>query len=182
MALGLALGRGASIADATAAGKGIAEGVWTASAVARVAEQHGIDMPIASAVAGIVDGTLSVDAAIDGLLARPFRAEAEPENWCECKNFGIGVGLDREPDRRANLTPKEYFNEIARPTVLECKSDRKSRRHAYLACISVYHVMNYIAEARSDRSAKAVQDIVRADAGEAYHVVKSSQQRKTLKA
>ncbi len=76
MALGLALGRGASLAEATATGKGIAEGVWTAAAVTRVSKQRGIDMPIATAVAEIVDGTLSVDAAIEGLLARPFRAEA----------------------------------------------------------------------------------------------------------
>ncbi len=76
MALGLALGRGSSIAEATATGKGIAEGVWTATAVARVAGQRGIDMPISSAVAGIVDGTLSVDDAIDGLLSRPLKPEA----------------------------------------------------------------------------------------------------------
>lgn len=76
MAFGLALGRGASLVEATSTGTGIAEGVWTAAAVARVAGQRGIDMPIASAVAGIVDGTLLVDAAIEGLLARPFRSEA----------------------------------------------------------------------------------------------------------
>lgn len=76
MAVGLALGRGTSLADATTSGKGVAEGVWTAAAVARVGKQRGIDMPIASAVAGIVDGSLSVDAAIEGLLSRPFRAEA----------------------------------------------------------------------------------------------------------
>jgi glycerol-3-phosphate dehydrogenase (NAD(P)+) len=75
MTLGLALGRGVPLAEATAAGKGISEGIWTAGAVRRLADEHGIDMPIASAVAGIVDGTLSVDAAIEGLLSRPFRAE-----------------------------------------------------------------------------------------------------------
>jgi glycerol-3-phosphate dehydrogenase (NAD(P)+) len=32
-------------------------------------------MPIASAVAAVLDGTLTVDAAIESLLTRPFRAE-----------------------------------------------------------------------------------------------------------
>jgi glycerol-3-phosphate dehydrogenase (NAD(P)+) len=32
-------------------------------------------MPIANAVAAVLDGSLSVDAAIDSLLTRPFRAE-----------------------------------------------------------------------------------------------------------
>ena len=76
MALGVALGRGNSLFEATAAGKGIAEGVWTAAAVARIAEHHAIDMPIATAVARVVEGDLSVEAAIEGLLTRRFRAEA----------------------------------------------------------------------------------------------------------
>jgi hypothetical protein len=32
-------------------------------------------MPIVNAVAAVLDSTLSVDQAIDGLLTRPFRAE-----------------------------------------------------------------------------------------------------------
>ena len=75
MALGLALGRGATLVEATTSGTGISEGVWTAGAVARIASASGIDMPVATAVAGIVDGRLGVDQAIEGLLSRPFRAE-----------------------------------------------------------------------------------------------------------
>ncbi|MEZ5925462.1 MAG: NAD(P)H-dependent glycerol-3-phosphate dehydrogenase [Hyphomicrobiaceae bacterium] len=75
MALGLALGRGATLGEATAGSKGVSEGVWTAAAVVRLARSRGIDMPVAAAVAGIVEGSLSVDAAIEGLLSRPFRAE-----------------------------------------------------------------------------------------------------------
>jgi glycerol-3-phosphate dehydrogenase (NAD(P)+) len=40
-----------------------------------MAVQRGVDMPIATAVAAILDGTLSIDAAIEALLTRPFRAE-----------------------------------------------------------------------------------------------------------
>ena len=76
MSLGLALGRGSTLEQATAAGKGVSEGVWTAGAVTRVGQEKGVDMPIATAVAGIVAGAVSVDEAIDGLLARPFRAES----------------------------------------------------------------------------------------------------------
>jgi glycerol-3-phosphate dehydrogenase (NAD(P)+) len=32
-------------------------------------------MPVASAVAAILAGRLSIEAAIEGLLARPFKAE-----------------------------------------------------------------------------------------------------------
>ncbi|MFO1173211.1 MAG: hypothetical protein U1E49_19870 [Hyphomicrobiaceae bacterium] len=70
------------------------------------------------------------------------------------------------------MTPAQYFNEIALPTVQEFKKDRQSRRHAYLACIAVFHVMNYLAEARSEKKAKTVQDIVKADLGESFHVVR----------
>jgi glycerol-3-phosphate dehydrogenase (NAD(P)+) len=34
-----------------------------------------VDMPIASAVADILAGRASVDAAVEALLTRPFRAE-----------------------------------------------------------------------------------------------------------
>jgi glycerol-3-phosphate dehydrogenase (NAD(P)+) len=40
-----------------------------------MARAENIDMPIASAVAAILDGRLSIDAAIETLLTRPFRAE-----------------------------------------------------------------------------------------------------------
>ena len=40
-----------------------------------MANARGIDMPIASAVAAVLDGSLTVDAAIESLLTRPFKAE-----------------------------------------------------------------------------------------------------------
>ncbi|WP_131118182.1 NAD(P)H-dependent glycerol-3-phosphate dehydrogenase [Lichenihabitans psoromatis] len=53
----------------------VIEGVWTAQALAELARERRIDMPISSSVAAILAGTLRVDDAIDGLLSRPFRAE-----------------------------------------------------------------------------------------------------------
>src|SRR6266700_3863809 len=71
--LGLGLGQGRTPAQASA-GK-LAEGQFTAAALIDLADQKGIDMPIATAVAAILDGRLSVEEAIENLLTRPFKAE-----------------------------------------------------------------------------------------------------------
>jgi glycerol-3-phosphate dehydrogenase (NAD(P)+) len=68
--LGIALGKGAQHE-----GK-LAEGAFTASVLVEMANQRGVDMPIATAVAAILDGALGIDAAIESLLTRPFKAEA----------------------------------------------------------------------------------------------------------
>jgi len=54
---------------------GLAEGVFTASVLVEMARDRAVDMPISSAVAAVLEGTMSVDAAIDSLLSRPFKAE-----------------------------------------------------------------------------------------------------------
>lgn len=74
-AFGMALGEGGSI-EAAAGGR-LAEGMFTASVLLDLARAAGIDMPITEAVAGILAGDRSVDAAIGALLARPFRAEGD---------------------------------------------------------------------------------------------------------
>jgi len=73
-ALGQALGRGESTQEASH-GK-LAEGAYTASALADIARERGVEMPIAQAVAAILANRLSVEAAVDALLMRPLRAEA----------------------------------------------------------------------------------------------------------
>jgi len=40
-----------------------------------MARERGVDMPISSAVAAVIAEKLSVDAAIESLLARPLKAE-----------------------------------------------------------------------------------------------------------
>jgi glycerol-3-phosphate dehydrogenase (NAD(P)+) len=72
--LGIALGKGQTPAQASATA-GLAEGAFTAVALVEMAEQAGIELPIATAVAAILDGTLRVDEAIENLLTRPFRRE-----------------------------------------------------------------------------------------------------------
>lgn len=75
MSLGRDLGRGCTLADILAGRRTVSEGVHTAVAVARVARDRGLDLPVCTAIAGIVGGQLSIDAAIDALLARPLKAE-----------------------------------------------------------------------------------------------------------
>ncbi len=69
-ALGIALGRG----EPPPAGK-LAEGASTAPVLVELAASRKIEMPVSSAVAAILAGRLSIDAAIEGLLTRPFKAE-----------------------------------------------------------------------------------------------------------
>jgi glycerol-3-phosphate dehydrogenase (NAD(P)+) len=71
---GIALGEGRS-PDEAQRGK-LVEGIFTASVLNDMANERGIEMPIAAAVATVLAGRLDIDAAIESLLARPFRAEA----------------------------------------------------------------------------------------------------------
>jgi len=74
-ALGVALGEGHSLAQATAGRRSVAEGAFTAHALLARAAAQGIEMPISTAVAAILDGKTAIDQEIAALLARPFRAE-----------------------------------------------------------------------------------------------------------
>ena len=71
---GVALGKGLTALD-FAAGGSLAEGAFTASVLAEMANERNVEMPIAAAVTAILDGKVSVGDAIEGLLTRPFRAE-----------------------------------------------------------------------------------------------------------
>jgi glycerol-3-phosphate dehydrogenase (NAD(P)+) len=68
--LGAALGRG----EQPARGK-LAEGEFTAPVLIELAASKDVDMPVASAVAAILSGALTIDQAIENLLTRPFKAE-----------------------------------------------------------------------------------------------------------
>ena len=74
--LGVALGTGEALADLLRTRRTIAEGVFSAAAVAGLARRLGIEMPIVAAVDAVLNRGEGLDAAIDGLLSRPFRAEA----------------------------------------------------------------------------------------------------------
>jgi len=72
--LGIALGQGKSPLEALGSSK-LAEGAYTASVLTEMARERNVEMPIADAVAAILDGRATVEQAIDKLLARPIRAE-----------------------------------------------------------------------------------------------------------
>jgi glycerol-3-phosphate dehydrogenase (NAD(P)+) len=69
-AYGMALGAGRP-----ATGGKLSEGRFTARAVIEMATDKGIEMPICSAVAAIIDGEMLVNQAIEALMARPLRPE-----------------------------------------------------------------------------------------------------------
>jgi len=70
---GIRLAKGESLSDIT---KGMTvEGVPTAAVALHYANQCGLDLPIFSAVAGILDGSLPIEHAHATLMGRPLRAE-----------------------------------------------------------------------------------------------------------
>ena len=71
---GVALGKGET-PEAAARGK-LAEGAFTAPVLLEMARAKKVEMPIAAAVADVLAKKMSVDQAIESLLARPVRAEA----------------------------------------------------------------------------------------------------------
>jgi glycerol-3-phosphate dehydrogenase (NAD(P)+) len=66
---GVALGKNEKPGDK------LAEGAFTAPVLVEMARAKNIDMPIAAAVAALLTDKLSVDKAIESLMARPIKAE-----------------------------------------------------------------------------------------------------------
>ena len=75
MSFGHALGQGRDANAVLAERTSVTEGVASAPGVVALAHKAGVDMPIASAVAAILSGDLSVDGAIEALLNRPITQE-----------------------------------------------------------------------------------------------------------
>ena len=73
--LGRALGEGQSLEAIMRGRRSVAEGVFSASAAVQLAARHGVEMPIAQAVDGILNRDAVIEDVIQGLLARPFTAE-----------------------------------------------------------------------------------------------------------
>jgi glycerol-3-phosphate dehydrogenase (NAD(P)+) len=67
--LGRALGAGAARPGGTV------EGVATARAACQLGRSHGVELPIAAAVADVLEGTVTIVGAMDALFARPLREE-----------------------------------------------------------------------------------------------------------
>jgi glycerol-3-phosphate dehydrogenase (NAD(P)+) len=74
--LGQALGKGERLEHFLAARRSVAEGVSSAAAAATLARQLKIEMPIVFAIDAILHHGADINAAVEALLARPFKAEA----------------------------------------------------------------------------------------------------------
>ena len=73
--LGLALGRGQSLADAVREIGQVVESVQTADEVMRLADRHGLELPIAHNVRDVLHGDITPAEALRRLLAREQKAE-----------------------------------------------------------------------------------------------------------
>lgn len=73
--LGVALGEGRALGDVLAERLTVAEGVFTAEAVAALARGLGVETPICDAVHAVLNRGADLGETIAGLLARPFRSE-----------------------------------------------------------------------------------------------------------
>src|SRR2546427_9405893 len=75
--VGVELAHGRRLADILAAMKMIAEGVRTTGAALTLGARYGIELPIATQMGDVLDGRSDVRAAVDALMLRRQRAEAE---------------------------------------------------------------------------------------------------------
>jgi glycerol-3-phosphate dehydrogenase (NAD(P)+) len=73
--LGVALGEGETLEALMAGRRSVAEGVFSAGAAVALSRSLGVEMPIAGGVDAILNQGAPIEAAIEDLLARPFRAE-----------------------------------------------------------------------------------------------------------
>ncbi|MDO5506186.1 MAG: NAD(P)H-dependent glycerol-3-phosphate dehydrogenase [Pseudoxanthomonas suwonensis] len=73
--LGLALGRGQSIADAVREIGQVVESIQTADEVMRLAERHDVDLPIAGNVRDVLHGEITPAEGLQRLMARERKAE-----------------------------------------------------------------------------------------------------------
>ncbi|MFN9545204.1 MAG: NAD(P)H-dependent glycerol-3-phosphate dehydrogenase [Alphaproteobacteria bacterium] len=76
--VGFELGRGRKIADILAGMRQVAEGVKSAKTVLQLGEEHGVEMPIASEVNGVINEGRTAQEAFRGLLKRAAGSEADP--------------------------------------------------------------------------------------------------------
>ena len=72
---GVALGAGKSVADLSAPGKPLAEGVDTAPALVKRAKAMNVELPIAEAMADLLSGALPLGEAVMRLMSRPLKTE-----------------------------------------------------------------------------------------------------------
>jgi glycerol-3-phosphate dehydrogenase (NAD(P)+) len=73
--LGIALARGATLAEALQEIGQVVEGVRTAQAALRLAAKYGVELPITEAVQSVLTGEKTAASVAYGLMARPIKDE-----------------------------------------------------------------------------------------------------------
>lgn len=74
---GLRLGEGFMASELISAGGKLAEGAFSARVAVKLAQKHDIEVPICETVARMIDEDLSIDEALNTLMARPLKPETE---------------------------------------------------------------------------------------------------------
>lgn len=74
---GMRLGEGFLASELIAAGGKLAEGAYSARVAVNLARQHQVDVPICKTVAQMIDADLSIDDALNTLMARPLKSETD---------------------------------------------------------------------------------------------------------
>ena len=75
--VGIELARGRTLAAILASTKMVAEGVRTTGVALELGERHGVELPIATQMGAVLAGRTDVRAALDTLMLRRQRSEAE---------------------------------------------------------------------------------------------------------
>jgi glycerol-3-phosphate dehydrogenase (NAD(P)+) len=75
--VGIELGRGRELEEIVAGMSEVAEGVRTTGAAIELARRHGVEMPIAEAVQGVLEGKIAPEDVADRLMRRQLRPENE---------------------------------------------------------------------------------------------------------
>jgi glycerol-3-phosphate dehydrogenase (NAD(P)+) len=76
--VGVELARGRSLNDIVTGMKMVAEGVNTTRAAIALGSRYGVELPIATQMAEVLEGRTDVRAALETLMLRRQRTEAEP--------------------------------------------------------------------------------------------------------
>lgn len=74
--LGVKLGRGMNINEATNGLTSIAEGMFSTKAIVKLAKIHNVIMPITDSINKLIDNESDIDTIIEELLSRPLKEES----------------------------------------------------------------------------------------------------------
>lgn len=74
---GLRLGEGFLASELIAAGGKLAEGAYSARVAVKLGHKHQVELPICETVAQMIDADMSIDDALNTLMARPLKSETD---------------------------------------------------------------------------------------------------------